>query len=277
VIPPYKTDGTVDPSVVTAAAVYCEKRRAMYVLDGLPTWDDVGDVTTSFNSAGGFAADLGTVSRNAALFFPRLRQPNPLMDNQVQSFAAAGAVAGVIARTDAQRGVWKDPAGLEATLNGVPELRVPLTDAEIGQLNRLGVNCLRAMPGAGRVVWGARTMQGADRLASEWKYIPVRRTALFLEESLCRGTQWVVFEPNDEPLWAQIRLTAGTFMNNLFRQGAFQGTTPRDAYFVKCDKETTTQADIDLGIVNIHVGFAPMKPAEFVVIQLQQIAGQSAA
>ena len=277
VIPPYKTDGTVDPSVVTAAAVYCEKRRAMYVLDGLPTWDDVGDVTTSFNSAGGFAADLGTVSRNAALFFPRLRQPNPLMDNQVQSFAAAGAVAGVIARTDAQRGVWKDPAGLEATLNGVPELRVPLTDAEIGQLNRLGVNCLRAMPGAGRVVWGARTMQGADRLASEWKYIPVRRTALFLEESLYRGTQWVVFEPNDEPLWAQIRLNAGTFMNNLFRQGAFQGTTPRDAYFVKCDKETTIQADIDLGIVNIHVGFAPLKPAEFVVIQLQQIAGQSAA
>jgi phage tail sheath protein FI len=133
------------------------------------------------------------------------------------------------------------------------------------------------MPGAGRVVWGARTMRGADLLASEWKYLPVRRTALFLEESLFRGTQWVVFEPNDEPLWAQIRLNLGTFMNNLFRQGAFQGTTPRDAYFVKCDKETTTQADIDLGIVNIHVGFAPLKPAEFVVIRLQQIAGQTAA
>lgn len=275
VIPPYKADGTVDTGVVTAADTYCQKRRAMQIVDGLPTWNDVGDVTTAF--ATGFDAVLGTNGKNAALFFPRLRQPNPLKDNQVETFSAAGTVAGVMARTDAQRGVWKAPAGLEATMSGVPELEVPLTDGEIGQLNPLGVNCLRAVPGAGRVVWGARTMQGADRLASEWKYIPVRRTALFLEESLYRGTQWVVFEPNDEPLWAQIRLNVGTFMNNLFRQGAFQGTTPREAYFVKCDKETTTQADIDLGIVNIHVGFAPLKPAEFVVIRLQQIAGQLAA
>jgi hypothetical protein len=172
--------------------------------------------------------------------------------------------------------VWKAPAGLEATLNGVPELSVPLSDGEIGQLNPLGINSLRAFAGAGRVVWGARTLKGADSLANEWKYIPVRRTALFIEESLFRGTQWVVFEPNDEPLWAQIRLNVGTFMNDLFRQGAFQGSTPRDAYFVKCDKETTTQSDIDRGIVNIHVGFAPLKPAEFVVIRLQQIAGASA-
>ena len=217
------------------------------------------------------------MSKNAAVFFPRLRQPNPLQDNQVETFAAAGAVAGVMARTDAQRGVWKAPAGLEATLNGVPDLALPLTDGDIGRLNPLGVNCLRAVPAVGRVVWGARTLQGADRLASEWKYLPVRRTALFLEESLFRGTQWVVFEPNDEPLWAQIRLNVGTFLNTLFRQGAFQGATPREAYFVKCDKETTTQADIDRGVVNIHVGFAPLKPAEFVVIRLQQLAGQSAA
>ena len=275
VIPPYKSDGTVDIGVVTAADTYCQRRRAMQIVDSLPTWNDVGDVTGAF--ATGFDTALGTNSKNAALFFPRLRQPNPLKDNQVETFSAGGAVAGVMARTDARRGVWKAAAGLEATLSGVPQLEVPLTDGEIGQLNPIGVNCLRAVPGAGRVVWGARTMQGADRLASEWKYIPVRRTALFLEESLFRGTQWVVFEPNDEPLWAQIRLNVGTFMNNLFRQGAFQGTTPREAYFVKCDKETTTQADIDLGIVNIHVGFAPLKPAEFVVIRLQQIAGQSAA
>jgi phage tail sheath protein FI len=130
------------------------------------------------------------------------------------------------------------------------------------------------MPAAGRVVWGSRTLQGNDRLASEWKYIPVRRTALFIEETLYRNLQWVVFEPNDEPLWAQIRLNVGAFMNTLFRQGAFQGATPRDAYFVKCDKETTTQNDIDRGIVNIVVGFAPLKPAEFVIIKLQQIAGQ---
>jgi phage tail sheath protein FI len=149
-----------------------------------------------------------------------------------------------------------------------------LTDEENGQLNPLGINCLRAKVPVGPVVWGSRTLQGNDQLASEWKYIPVRRTALFIEESLYRGTQWVVFEPNDEPLWAQIRLNVGAFMHNLFRQGAFQGRTPRDAYFVKCDKETTTQNDINLGIVNIVVGFAPLKPAEFVIIKIQQIAGE---
>jgi len=159
-------------------------------------------------------------------------------------------------------------------LVGVPELSVNLNDAENGELNPLGINCLRSMPASGRIIWGARTLQGDDRLASEWKYIPVRRTALFLEESLFRGTQWVVFEPNDEPLWAQIRLNIGAFMQSLFRQGAFQGKTPREAYFVKCDKETTTHNDIDHGIVNILVGFAPLKPAEFVVIKIQQLAGQ---
>jgi phage tail sheath protein FI len=163
---------------------------------------------------------------------------------------------------------------LEANLVGVPQLSVSLTDDENGELNPLGVNCLRSFPVSGRVVWGARTLQGADRLASEWKYVPVRRLALFIEESLYRGTQWVVFEPNDEPLWAQIRLNVGAFMQRLFRQGAFQGTTPRAAYLVKCDSETTTQNDIDLGIVNILVGFAPLKPAEFVIIKIQQLAGQ---
>ena len=271
VIPPYTATGDVEPALVSEAHTYCQQRRAMVVVDGLSTWNDVGDVTGATISTA-----VGTIKKNGALFFPRLRQTNPLKDNQVETFSAAGAVAGVMARTDATRGVWKAPAGLDATLVGVPELSVPLSDAEIGQLNPLGVNCLRAMPAAGRVVWGSRTGEGADRLASEWKYIPVRRTALFIEESLYRGTQWVVFEPNDEPLWAQIRLNVGTFMNNLFRQGAFQGSTPREAYFVKCDSETTTRADIDLGIVNIHVGFAPLKPAEFVVIKLQQIAGQSA-
>ena len=172
--------------------------------------------------------------------------------------------------------MWKAPAGIDATLNGVAELTVKLTDGENGQLNPLGVNCLRAFPVIGRVVWGARTLRGADSLASEWKYIPVRRLALFIEESLFRGTKWVVFEPNDEPLWAQIRLNIGAFMQSLFRQGAFQGTTPREAYFVKCDSETTTQDDINLGIVNILVGFAPLKPAEFVVIKIQQMAGQIA-
>ena len=153
---------------------------------------------------------------------------------------------------------------------------LPTNDAENGILNPLAVNVIRKFPVYGTVVWGARTLQGNDEVGSEWKYVPVRRTALFIEESLYRGLKWVVFEPNDEPLWAQIRLNVGSFMNDLFRQGAFQGTTPKDAYFVKCDKDTTTQSDINRGVVNILVGFAPLKPAEFVVIKLQQLAGQLA-
>lgn len=274
-IPPYLDDGDVDASVVTAAAKYCEDRRAMLLVDPPSEWnsveDAIGDPSATPPTG---VAGVGTRSKNAALFFPRLRQPNPLRDNQVEDFVPCGAVAGVFARTDAARGVWKAPAGLEATLVGVLQLSVPLTDAENGQLNPLGINCLRAMPAAGPVVWGARTLQGDDRLASEWKYVPVRRLALYIEESLYRGTQWVVFEPNDEPLWAQIRLNVGAFMQNLFRQGAFQGRTPQEAYFVKCDKETTTQNDINLGIVNVVVGFAPLKPAEFVIIRIQQMAGQ---
>ena len=216
---------------------------------------------------------LMTKTTNAAVFFPLLRAPDPLRNGQISDFVACGAVAGVMARTDANRGVWKAPAGNEATLNGVAELSVTLTDSENGQLNPLGVNCLRSFPTIGCVVWGARTLGGADQLA-EYKYIPVRRLSLFIEESLYRGTKWAAFEPNEDSLWAQIRLDVGVFLNNLFRQGAFQGTTPRDAYFVKCDKDTTTQDDINLGIVNIIVGFAPLKPAEFVVIEIWQIAGQ---
>jgi phage tail sheath protein FI len=272
-IPPYLGIGTgtdVDAALISDAAAYCETRRAMLLVDSPSAWNDKD------KAKAGIDADVGEPSKNAAIFFPRLKQPNPLHDNQIEEFAPCGAVAGIFARTDTQRGVWKAPAGLDATLIGVPQLSVLLTDPENGELNPKGVNCLRAMVPAGRIVWGARTRQGDDRLASEWKYIPVRRTALFIEESLYRGTQWAVFEPNDEPLWAQLRLNVGVFMHDLFRQGAFQGASPKDAYFVKCDKETTTQSDINQGVVNVVVGFAPLKPAEFVVIKLQQIAGQLA-
>jgi phage tail sheath protein FI len=189
---------------------------------------------------------------------------------------ASGAVAGTWARTDTQRGVWKAPAGLEASLVGVPSFSVPLTDDENGELNPLGINCLRSFPVYGRVVWGARTLRGADQLADEYKYVPVRRTALFIEESLYRGLKWVVFEPNDEPLWSLIRQNVTAFMQDLFRQGAFQGSTPQQAYLVKCDSETTTSLDQQRGVVNIVVGFAPLKPAEFVIIRIQQLAAQSA-
>ncbi len=274
-IPPYHSPVDpidVDPNLVSAAAAYCERRRAMLLLDAPKGWTDKEKAKKGFTDANN--DNVGTRSRNAALFFPRIRQPDPLHDGQFDTFSAIGSLAGVFARTDANRGVWKAPAGMDATLTGVPQLAVSLTDAENGELNQLGINCLRAFPIGGRIVWGARTLRGADQLADEYKYIPVRRTALFIEESLYRGLRWVVFEPNDEPLWAQIRLNAGAFMHNLFRQGAFQGSSPRDAYFVKCDKETTTQNDINLGVVNVIVGFAPLKPAEFVVIKLQQMAGQ---
>ena len=264
--------GDVGSQTRSAAATYCEQRRAMYIVDPLTSWTEASHLT---GGSGLESVGWGlSRSTNAALFFPRIKQTDPLQENRLAEFAPCGAVAGVMARTDGQRGVWKAPAGNDATLKGVVELTVKLTDGENGVLNPLAVNCLRAFPVTGRVVWGSRTLRGADQLASEWKYVPVRRLALFMEESLFRGTQWVVFEPNDEPLWAQIRLNLGAFMHNLFRQGAFQGSSSREAYFVKCDSETTTQNDIDQGIVNIVVGFAPLKPAEFVVIKIQQIAGQ---
>jgi len=216
----------------------------------------------------------GVEARNAALYFPRVIESDPQLGGQLDTFVPCGIVAGIMARTDTQRGVWKAPAGLDAALSGTQGLQASLNDAENGMLNPLGINCLRFFPAAGRVIWGARTLRGADQLADDYKYVPVRRLALYMEESLYRGTQWVVFEPNDEPLWAQIRLNVGAFMHGLFRQGAFQGQTPQAAYFVKCDKETTPQDQINLGIVNIIVGFAPLKPAEFVVIKLQQMAGQ---
>jgi phage tail sheath protein FI len=273
-IPPYTASGDVETALVSAAAAYCEARRAFLLVDPPSAWVDK---TTAKNQFLGTPDVVGTRSANSAIFFPRLLQPDPLRNNQTGPFAPCGAVAGIFARTDADRGVWKAPAGIQAVFANVPDLSVKLTDPENGELNQLGINCLRAFPAAGQVVWGARTLRGADQLADENKYIPVRRTALFIEGSLLQGLQWAVFEPNDEPLWSAIRLNVGAFMQRLFRQGAFQGASPRDAYFVKCDSETTTQSDINLGIVNVIVGFAPLKPAEFVVISIQQLAGQVAA
>ncbi|HEX3530700.1 MAG TPA: phage tail sheath C-terminal domain-containing protein [Thermoanaerobaculia bacterium] len=255
-------------SVMATAIAYCEKRRAMFLMD-------TPDKKTSVQDIKEWLAGNGiSPSKNAALYFPRVQVGDPLNGFALRSFGASGTIAGLYARIDASRGVWKAPAGTEATLTNVQALDAKLSDAENGALNPLAINTLRNFPVYGNVCWGARTLMGADQIASEWKYVPVRRLALFLEESLYRGTQWVVFEPNDEPLWAQIRLNIGAFMHTLFRQGAFQGKSPRDAYLVKCDSETTTQDDINRGVVNILVGFAPLKPAEFVILQIQQLAGQ---
>jgi phage tail sheath protein FI len=266
-IPPLDRDTDIAAGTLDAGAKYCADRRALFVVDSPSAWNDIATAQAGVST---FMAR----SKNAAAFFPRINMQDPLKENRLISFTPCGAVAGIMARTDSTRGVWKAPAGQEATITGARELTIKMTDGENGILNPLGLNCLRTFPISGHVVWGSRTLEGADQLASEWKYIPVRRLALYIEESLFRGTQWVVFEPNDEPTWAQIRLNLGAFMQNLFRQGAFQGQSPRDAYFVKCDKETTTQDDINRGVVNIVVGFAPLKPAEFVVIKIQQIAGQ---
>ncbi len=269
-IPSYADDNTAS-SVYTAALDYCEKRRAILLVDPPASWKNKDMPKDKAKGIDGFGVAR---HKNAAIFFPRIKIADPKDDDRLRTIVPSGAVAGVIARTDSQRGIWKSPAGIEATLRGVIDLDVNLTDKENGELNPLGINCLRAMGVAGRVIWGARTMVGADGLADQWKYLSVRRMALYIEESLYRGTQWVVFEPNDEPLWSQIRLNIGAFMHDLFRKGAFQGSTPKEAYLVKCDKETTTQYDIDRGIVNIVVGFAPLKPAEFVIIKIQQLAGQ---
>lgn len=253
-------------AVYATAAAFCEDHRAFLIVDIPATVDAVGEVLP-WKDANAPQTNYG------AVYFPRLLIADPLNGFRDRNVAPSGTLAGVYARTDATRGVWKAPAGTEASLRGA-RLALTLTDLENGGLNPFGVNALRNFPIYGNVSWGARTLEGADQQASEWKYIPVRRTALFIEESLYQGLKWVVFEPNDEALWSAIRLNVGAFMNTLFRQGAFQGDTPAKAYFVRCDSTTTTQNDIDQGIVNIIVGFAPLKPAEFVVIKIQQMAGQ---
>lgn len=253
-----------------AAAAFCARRRAVLLVNPALSWNSTAAVR---NATSGVDA-IASKHTNAAVYFPNIELPDPLRGNRISQFSPCGAVAGVMARTDAQRGVWKAPAGVEAGVIGTYRLAVKLSDGESGQLNPLGVNCLRTLPAYGHVVWGARTLRGADRLASEWKYLPVRRLAYYLEESLYRGTQWAVFEANDEPLWAQLRMNVGAFMHELYRQGAFQGLSPREAYFVKCDAETNPQGDINKGIVNVLIGFAPLKPAEFVVLKIQQIVAQ---
>ncbi len=261
------------PGETTATTIqelqkFCRDRRAFLIADcsksaSVASLQNGPDSTTTQDD-----------SINSAFYFPWVKAPDPLKENRLEEFPPCGFVAGLYAKTDTLRGVWKAPAGIDVSLTGAAGIKHVLTDLENGELNIRAVNCLRNFQVYGNVVWGARTLRGNNEIGSEWKYIPVRRTALFIEESLYRGTKWVVFEPNDEPLWAQIRLNIGAFMQNLFRQGAFQGRSPREAYFVKCDRETTTQNDINLGIVNIIVGFAPLKPAEFVVIKIQQMAGQ---
>lgn len=269
---PNSPDLNINPVTIYSAAItLCDQQRAMLLLDPPP------NVNTVAAAVDWKSNTIGVVDPNGAAFFPRLRLADPLNKGNLRTFAPCGVVAGVMAKSDGINGVWAAAAGINASLNGVQTMTYQLSDAENGVLNPLGLNCFRTFPIYGSVLWGARTLVGADAMANQSKYIPVRRTALFLESSLYTGTQWVVFQPNDENLWAAIRLNINAFMQTYFLKGAFQGLTPDQAYFVKCDSETTTQTDIDNGVVNILVGFAPLMPAEFVVIQIEQLAGQTSS
>jgi hypothetical protein len=255
----------VDPAVVSAAHAYCERRRAFLLVDAPSHWRSAEDAISADR-----ASAVGRIGANAALYFPRLRMPNPLHDDQVEDFPAVGALAGVLARMDAREGVWRAPAGLDADLVGVPEVALALESEEIGRLSRIGINCLWSGAPNGPVVWGART--AADDTEEQWRYLPVRRTAQFVEESLERGTRWAAFEPSGEHQWAALRHSAEEFLLTCWREGAFQGASPNDAFFVQCDRSTTSRSESQRGIVNLVVGFAAVRPAEFVVVRIRQEA-----
>ena len=258
-LPPDAGDGDVPPAVVGAAARYCERRRAFLLVDPPASWSSRGAAVAG-------APALAALGPSAAAYFPRLRQPDPAREDRVGTFAPCGAVAGLIARTDAAHGVLKAPAGTGATLTGVPALALALTDDDVGALTPLGINALRALPGGAPVVWGARTLPAAGS-DPDWKYVPVRRLALHLESSIDRGLQWVVFECNGAALWTQVRRRVHDFLTALFRQGALMGTTPDEAFFVRCDATTTTEADLAAGRLVAVVGVAPVRPAEFVILR----------
>lgn len=266
-IPPDSSDGDIAPPVYSAALEYCVKRRAMLIVDPPNDWQTdakKGELSKIDLTA---LEMTGDNARNAAVYFPRVLKADPEMNGHVRAFPACGMIAGIYANTDTTVGVWKAPAGQNAALQGVAGLTYKLNDDENGILNPQGINCLRDFQVVGSVVWGSLTMRGAAQLSDPYMFIPVRRLTMYIESSLQEGTRWAVFEPNDATLWASLKLSADTFLANLMRQGAFY------EYQVICDASTTTKTDIELGIVNLKILIAPVKPAEFIVIQIQQQAG----
>ena len=254
-----------------ALRTYVDNRPKLdlFFIGDLPRQDLAANATgaasaiQSLVSGGGF-----TRSDMTGVYWPHLEVADPIGAGSSATITVppASAVAGLFARTDSRRGVWKAPAGTEATVGGLVGVEWEILDRQQADLNPQGVNAIRLIPGAGTVIWGARTL----RPSSEWRYVPVRRTAMFLRKSIYNGIQWAVFEPNDEELWASLRATIAAFMETQFRNGAFAGTSSREAYFVKVDAETTTEIEQAAGVVNVLVGFAPLRPAEFVVVQLSQ-------
>jgi hypothetical protein len=263
--------GVTDGPVLSEALAFCERKRALFIMD--PPSNTTADPGATY--VGDYMTNTAPQSPNGALYFPYLKATNP-RTNQPVNLPPSGYVAGIYSRTDQNRGVWKAPAGLETTVHNTSGVvdSGRMNDMRHGDLNPRGVNCLRSFPGSGTVVFGARTLVTANLAFEQWRYVPVRRMALFIEQTLFINLTWVVFEPNDEPLWIAIRTSIERFMLSLFRQGAFQGSTPSQAFQVQCDHSTTTQEDVNNGIVNIIVAFAPLKPAEFVVVKIAQLAGQ---
>jgi phage tail sheath protein FI len=260
--------GIGSTNMVGFGANYCQQRGDCFFVGDMSATDDTKE------EAQAFIAGVTVKSSYAAVYFPWVKATDPTgLSTEPIALPPSGYVAGLYARIDARRGVWKAPAGSEANLGGTVGLLKDISDAEQDTLNRIGANAIRSFPASGIVIWGARTL--ATLSDPEYRYVPVRRTALFLEQSIYNGIQWAVFEPNDESLWSSLRLNIGAFMMLQFRAGAFQGKSASEAFFVRCDGKTTTQADIDAGIVNILVGFAPLKPAEFVVLKLTQMTAQS--
>jgi phage tail sheath protein FI len=254
--------GVSSRAVVETAAAYCETRQAFMIVD--PPRTASSQDLLNLLQAGGLPR-----SRNAALYFPWIALDDPLHPGKARISAPSGSVAGVYVRGDTSRGVWKAPAGVEAHLVGAVALTQAVNDATSAQLNTRGVNPLRIMPAVGVVSWGARTLAGDSALNDDFKYVPVRRLWLYITASLQRGLQWTVFEANDPLTWSRVRTATEDFMNGLFRAGAFMGTKPSDAYQVICDGTTTTPDDMLSGIINLQVLFAPLRPAEFLVLQLQ--------
>ena len=260
-------------AIIDQTLAHCEAMANRMLIVDPPEGLELDQATT--------VSQLGLpTSTYAALYYPWVAVANPFYDEDKNpgtsttlTIAPSAFAAGMWARTDGRRGVWKAPAGVEAQLNGAAGLKYNVEALEQDQLNPLGVNCYRKLPNYGSVIWGSRTL--ATRANPEWRYVPVRRTAIFIEQSIYNGIQWAVFEPNDHPLWGAFRGNIGSFMNGLFRAGAFQGVTAKDAYFVRCGLgDTMTQGDIDRGQVIAIVGFAPLKPAEFVIVRIQQKVGQ---
>jgi uncharacterized protein len=278
-IPPLKrSGGDVGKASWDAAIAYAKARRAFVIVDPPERWATAADVLDPRTGI----SSVVTAADNAAIYFPRLIASDPLNDGQLASFAPGGAIAGIFARTDRNAGVWKAPTGLHAVVRGAVGLSLggstasgKLSNADETLLNSAGINCLRnSLPTAGTVVWGARTLVGADALASDWKYIPVRRLAFYIEQSVLGGTQWTAFEPDGPALWSHVTQSVGAFLQTLFRQGAFQGDRPQRSYFVKCDQETMTQDDIDKGRLIVLIGMATVKPAEFVIMRIQLKSGK---